>query len=492
MYHAVCNNASSETSIEDIKRLLESSSHGDGAMNIILSDDEAGMGFIDKVNASGLFGLSDEQHEWLVLSCGSRVTDRWSRRYMPVNNHVTIAEIWRESSSSSVGDSACDSESGPVTHVELMEIYHLAPGLTAHRHSLGRWYPDTGAQSWDNHSIYERRRDFSGLTLRVATKEGAPVTTFLQTPVPDVGGYMGEIWKLLANVLNFNYTVSPSVDGEWGGLDANGRWTGLVGMLQRQEVDVSVGHLSITRDRSQVIDYTESLFMLGYSLFIKKPSTLDFSWTTYLDSFDGTLWAILCLTVLCGSASMTFMYTLERRWLATDRPRDSDGPLDTLLRFFGIACQQGADETPGGMGTRFFFWAFFLAMVIGHAAYSATLVSFLAVQSLVLPFHGLDGLLNDGTYRLGVVNGTSMYDYFKGLGLPSVVSALALLAGGHLLSLLVLVAELLWCWRAATSRHRPLRATTRRPTKSPRVHHSSAIVVRENSIAISWKLVSKN
>ena len=73
----------------------------------------------------------------------------------------------------------------------------------------------------------------------------------------------------------------------------------------------------------------------------------------------------------------------------------------------------GADDTPRGFGTRFFFWVFFLTMVIAHAAYSATLISFLAVETLVLPFQGLEGLLSDGTYRLGVVNGTAMYDYFR-------------------------------------------------------------------------------
>ena len=73
----------------------------------------------------------------------------------------------------------------------------------------------------------------------------------------------------------------------------------------------------------------------------------------------------------------------------------------------------GAEHTPSGLSTRFFFWVFFFSMVIVHAAYSATLVSFLAAQKVVLPFENLEGLLADGTYGLGVVNGISMYDYFK-------------------------------------------------------------------------------
>ena len=77
-------------------------------------------------------------------------------------------------------------------------------------------------------------------------------------------------------------------------------------------------------------------------MFIKKPSTLDLSWTTYLDSFDGPLWTLVGVTVVCGSLAMASMYLIERRWLTDPgRPPAGDGVMDTLLHFFGIACQQG-------------------------------------------------------------------------------------------------------------------------------------------------------
>ena len=85
---------------------------------------------------------------------------------------MTIAEIWRSSgavSSSGSSDSELGSEpeAGPVTHVDLAELYHLAPGLPARGALLGRWSPRTGPDHWDRRSIYQRRQDFSGLTIRV-------------------------------------------------------------------------------------------------------------------------------------------------------------------------------------------------------------------------------------------------------------------------------------------------------------------------------------
>ena len=47
------------------------------------------------------------------------------------------------------------------------------------------------------------------------------------------------------------------------------------------------------------------------------------------------------------------------------------------------------------------------------AGYSATLTSSLAVERRHLPFRDLQGLLNDGSYKLSVVDNTSSIDIFK-------------------------------------------------------------------------------
>ena len=47
------------------------------------------------------------------------------------------------------------------------------------------------------------------------------------------------------------------------------------------------------------------------------------------------------------------------------------------------------------------------------AAYSAFLISILAVQHQELPFRDLQGLLDDGSYRLGVVPNTSQFNKFN-------------------------------------------------------------------------------
>ena len=82
-------------------------------------------------------------------------------------------------------------------------------------------------------------------------------------------------------------------------------------------------------------------------MFIKMPSALDVSWTTYLDVFDLRLWLVLVLTIVIGSSAMFGMYRLERRF---GLRQDGSGVFswrDSLLHFFGALCQQGmARPTP--------------------------------------------------------------------------------------------------------------------------------------------------
>ena len=51
--------------------------------------------------------------------------------------------------------------------------------------------------------------------------------------------------------------------------------------------------------------------------------------------------------------------------------------------------------------------------VVLMAAYSAFLVSSLAVQHRNLPFRDLQGLLHDGSYRLGVLRNGSDFSIFS-------------------------------------------------------------------------------
>ncbi|KAG7158152.1 Glutamate receptor-like 37, partial [Homarus americanus] len=67
------------------------------------------------------------------------------------------------------------------------------------------------------------------------------------------------------------YTTVLSPDGEWGRQLPNGSFTGLIGKTQRKEVDMSLGPFSVTWERAQVVDFSSTLYVDGFGIFLPRP-----------------------------------------------------------------------------------------------------------------------------------------------------------------------------------------------------------------------------
>ena len=63
---------------------------------------------------------------------------------------------------------------------------------------------------------------------------------------------MPQLFKVIAKHTNISWDVIPAVDGLFGAKNDDGSWSGVVGMLERGELDLSLADLAVTRDRSQV------------------------------------------------------------------------------------------------------------------------------------------------------------------------------------------------------------------------------------------------
>jgi hypothetical protein len=63
-------------------------------------------------------------------------------------------------------------------------------------------------------------------------------------------GLLFDILNTVQSELNFSYTMIPATS--YGSLSDKNQWTGLVGMVARNEVDFSVMDLTISLSRSEV------------------------------------------------------------------------------------------------------------------------------------------------------------------------------------------------------------------------------------------------
>ena len=69
-----------------------------------------------------------------------------------------------------------------------------------------------------------------------------------------LAGFHGQLWKAIAKTLQLNFTLVDVTD-EYGSRDENGSWTGMIGMLHRNEADIAVADFTPTKERYQVADF---------------------------------------------------------------------------------------------------------------------------------------------------------------------------------------------------------------------------------------------
>ncbi|XP_035224500.1 glutamate receptor U1-like, partial [Stegodyphus dumicola] len=63
-----------------------------------------------------------------------------------------------------------------------------------------------------------------------------------------MSGSLAEALDVLARRLNFTYTLHRVLEDAWGVKGPNG-WTGMLGMLERNEVDLALGPFSLSFSR---------------------------------------------------------------------------------------------------------------------------------------------------------------------------------------------------------------------------------------------------
>ena len=103
-----------------------------------------------------------------------------------------------------------------------------------------------------------------------------------------------ELLDTLQMFMNFTYVINRPSDGVFGNLQPNGTWTGVIGQLQVKNADIGLSDLSVTEQRSKVVDFTNGIFISSNKLYMKTPRR-SLSWTTFSEVFDDLFMGSLML-----------------------------------------------------------------------------------------------------------------------------------------------------------------------------------------------------
>ncbi|ESO96449.1 hypothetical protein LOTGIDRAFT_115645 [Lottia gigantea] len=221
-----------------------------------------------------------------------------------------------------------------------------------------------------------------------------------------------DLLRELSVRLNFSYELIEPPDLDWG-IVKDGRWTGLVGQLTRHEVDLVVAAVTITDQRETAIDFSFPYFFDYTGVYLKKPDPGIDKWYTLLAPFK---WQVL-LCILCALLFATFfLFTIETTNPYYDIKNNQstrftlDGALWYLL---GALLAHGGVHIPSTMASRMIIGFWWIFSIIMAATYSGNLIAFLTVTRDTLPFETLAEMLQQDTYKWGIMGGSATETLFK-------------------------------------------------------------------------------
>ena len=102
-------------------------------------------------------------------------------------------------------------------------------------------------------------------------------------------GFFAEIYDNLQGIMNFTYEVIKPPDRQWGAIQPDGAWNGMVNLLANQDIDIAPAPFSVTKSRSTVMTFASSITEVYFTLFIKNPAE-NFNVMAYIEPMHWLAW----------------------------------------------------------------------------------------------------------------------------------------------------------------------------------------------------------
>ncbi|KAJ4436552.1 hypothetical protein ANN_16584 [Periplaneta americana] len=183
--------------------------------------------------------------------------------------------------------------------VHLTEVYRVHPTFDLQVRLVGEWSYEDGLTCTNTHFL-KRRNDFQGLVFRAAVSYEQLFTLYLL--------HVNNIHFLI-----FCYSTKyMKSELDWG-MEKNGTWTGVIGLVQRNEVDVAIASLTISTTRLQAVDFLLPLMTGKGDIYIREPEESRMYWNIFLAPFKWKLWSAVLASLLLLSGGLWFICFIGRR-----------------------------------------------------------------------------------------------------------------------------------------------------------------------------------
>lgn len=218
------------------------------------------------------------------------------------------------------------------------------------------------------------------------------------------GGIEGLFLKDVLVALGVNYQLVSPREVEFGRLNNNGTWTGLVGMVQKGEAHLACGGLLVTEQRMKAVNFSVSYVTSPLSFIIAKAKQEKLK-NAYLYPFQTTVWKSV-LGLLCVMSTILFLLF---------HGKYSFGRI--LFELSGNLLKQPFMLDTDSRESKAISSLWWLFAIVISTCYSGTLLSFLTFPfpgETVETFRQLAEAVKKGTHQSYVIKGSLTTSYLLG------------------------------------------------------------------------------
>ncbi|XP_067686472.1 glutamate receptor ionotropic, kainate 4-like [Haliotis asinina] len=223
-------------------------------------------------------------------------------------------------------------------------------------------------------------------------------------------GYAIDILDTIAYVLNFSYSITEPKDQSYG-LPVNNTYDGIVGQLNRTEVDLAACDLTIDEDRSKFIDYIYPPISTEYFDVVYKRHDKQRSSSLYLLAIPFTPSLYPLLFLMAGLCSLLFALFESVDIFLHKTSVESEG-LCFLMKVkqnlfpacwevTGSLLKQSFSKYPRNLPGKVLMTSLWMLLMVISTVYCANLIAALSAQRDVKLFSDIQGLL-DSDYSVGL------------------------------------------------------------------------------------------
>ncbi|XP_011343122.1 glutamate receptor ionotropic, delta-2 isoform X3 [Ooceraea biroi] len=303
--------------------------------------------------------------------------------------------------------------------LELISIYRPSPQRSVILENRGNWTVENGLRMRTFDVASARRRNLQQTALKSCLVMTDPNTINHLTDFKDKS--MDPVTKanypwILHLVNRMNATISFEVANTWGYRKENGSWSGMIGMLQRGEIDIGGTATFLVPERLGVVQYIQLYTHTGSRFVFRRPLLSTVS-NIFILPFQRNVWLAIAVFLIVAFCllylSIKWEYQRDETESATywhqlnpNQPTISDN----IFILLGAFAQQGYMYEPYRVPSRIVTLMLLLASLSLYAAYTANIVGLL--QSTTDSIKTIPDLLSS-PLKLGAQDVVYNRYYFK-------------------------------------------------------------------------------